>query len=523
MDYINLPVLGGSGGTSLPGIYTPLPADGWVGIANAMEEATAAGGGTVYLEPGAVYEDTTPINVPTGKYMCNVHLKGNGATLRFNGSVADNEYIFAIRGTQYGNNKAISDVTVGDTSITLTTPANALLYQEGDIIVIQGTDTSGLQDVVYGVVADIGNGISGVVDLITVVSKTLTTCVVLHAWGSEYNTECANNFNSVEDITFELENPQAASFYAVYIEGEREFLLKNIQVKDASASISNQNPIVQVVGCFNSVIENVSVFGSTRAAFEVLEAFGTQINNCYSFGVEYNGGGGAIQIRNASDNIFFKNMVLTSQRDGITCQGSNLSRRNVFRQNSIIDCLTQGISLNSTGYDCRIENNYLERIHNEGAIYIQKDNNIVTDNVMNRCKFGVYTQGGAATVIDGNTIKDSTSYAIILSISSSLDCVVSNNSINGGGGGDAAIYLSQGSNLLVDGNVITSRTGRGIQLETAVLNSLVTGNMISDVSSDGINVSDDSDYNLVSNNHMVGLTLVQGTGANNDFIGNKVA
>lgn len=170
----------------------------------------------------------------------------------------------------------------------------------------------------------------------------------------------------------------------------------------------------------------------------------------------------------------------------------------------------------------RVTNNTILNITETGVHSSSGTRNVICDNAMHLCYNGVFANGEASSVIQGNTITRC-NYGIFLDNSAYYNCIAGN-TVSGvyGGSGDYGIFLEDAINNVVSNNSIVSNNAAGIFLSYSDQNSIshntIIGNSWSTSTSTGINQSagirlDESDSNYIHGNtirkSLVGESYIQ--------------
>src|SRR5580765_5693126 len=367
-DFQNVDLSGGGGGsgTGMPNTTVLAPLGGGQDdapqITAAIEAARVAGGGIVLLSAGD-YTIKQTISPGFIDYMCDVHVRGTPETSLTiaGGLVTGSDPVFNFPGFPIGNGKAISNITVGDTSITLTNHSDASSYAAGDILLLSGTDVHSIDDVEYVIASAAGNVTSGVVTLRAPVMKTMTSVTLTTNFGYE-TSQCSYQNNSLEDLNIELTSASASdSIRAIFISYQQNFLLKNIIIRGWNqVKATVQTGTVTLQSCFRPIVDNVRVEYSKNECMELTDCYGASVRNCDLLDGLISGGGNSSSLRLSKvwDSAIERNNIYRSGTSGIGMHGSIKGRRNVVQNNTIFNCVLNGIE---AGIEMVIANNTIER------------------------------------------------------------------------------------------------------------------------------------------------------------------
>ncbi len=300
------------------------------------------------------------------------------------------------------------------------------------------------------------------------------------------NINIQNNKFLSGAIAIELQSAESC------VISDNSFQNQNDHIIRTETSLSNSG--------YHSIINN-KFFGCTNAAIE-LEAGSTNMiiqgnvfDVCRSYNIDMDDSNFALIQNNHFDGVTTQDVIRMQN----TCMYCNVSNNYSEPNDWTLSCKF-----------CKIENN----MFNIGLIDITGDNNTVNGNSFEQGKISitgnhttvnnnVFEDGDADDVIllngesctaNGNIIEDADGYGITLDGAGSHTC--NNNTINSTG--DMSIRIDA-PNCTVANNTIKDSGADGIRTALSYLNSVITGNRITNPAETGIRYIG-ADSNISNNN-----------------------
>lgn len=261
----------------------------------------------------------------------------------------------------------------------------------------------------------------------------------------------------------------------------------------------------------------------------------------------FNALGDGIDLDDSSDNLIAENICLDN--DGAGIHISFNSPRNIIRNNITSG---NGIALERSGIDildfsphCIVEGNLSDQDYRGmyigdtavitqntilnytaetfGAIHLfnlKASHSIISNNKVEGGNVGITVATASNVIIKGNTFNNQAGAAVSLYSNTGAYHQIINNNISGA---ETGISLG-GEKSLVSGNVIVDVTGKGITLSPTAHDSVIDGNFIGNAGSHGIEVFQTARC-LVSNNRVNGSgnAGIKSAGSECLVIGNVVS
>lgn len=457
--------------------------EGATGITNAFTKLTSLySGGIIQLTAG-VFDVSNGIEI-TGQPINDIVIQGLGdlTILRHTGAANTNPTL-SILGNTITASEPVDNISVDDTSITITTIANAANYLVGDTIILSGTDsdTGREEEEIHEVAVDGVPG-TGVVEITRQISRNMTSVSARHF-------RDLNNL-IIKDIAVER---SAASGIGpgLNILNANNICIENIKVSPQDPNGTTLGAGILIDASTKGQIKNCRINEATTEGIEYTHCFDSKVINCYTEDTSTTAvDNAAIKIHSGSHNIEINNNTI-----------KNSGQKGIYIHNEL--------SGNPVGQcsDIKVWNNYIEEAETEGIDAGENRECNIKGNTMIQC-LGILGTGLTNSLIIDNIIDPRSatgSHGIELNDSGttpSTDCILSNNII---------------INAAVD----------GIRLE-GVSDCLISSNRITGSSGDGIGLEDATntcDQNMINNNHLRGNTGSaiddNSTGVNNDVLDNK--
>jgi nitrous oxidase accessory protein NosD len=482
-------------------VWTVLPtgvaATDTAAIQEALDDIVAAGGGGILQLMAGDYVINAEITYSS--HVNDVVIRGVGPQTRIHHNGSFDGHIFNLNSIGIlAGNLAINNATKGDTTITMTTHANAAGIQVGDLISIQGTATiDGFLDVESHYVSIAGNASTGVIGLDTPILRTMTSVITFAT------TQVRGNSGwYVGDMSLILDSASATHSKGILMGNFQNSIINNIECVEGWNLMPGTTNTDAAIILFDSIYCTISNCKVKDAAINGL-VLGSPLscrilNNTFINNAPVNNSAFAhFRSINCSDLLIEGNYFEGSLSSNvIQASGSNPNRRNKIVNNTIRGSRNHGIDLSNAGRDTLIEGNVIQGIL-DTAIYVTSTSNVIRGNKLIDCTFPIYCQTGALdTLIANNYIQNRTNQGVYLG--SGCDrCVVSGNVFKDGGS-SAAVIIGVSDNNLITGNFASGASGKGVDLNSG------------------------SDNNLVTGNHFIGTSGITDSGTNNDVTNNKL-
>lgn len=466
------------------------PDEGGDAIAQAMSDMRVNGGGIVQLLPGT-YNVTQPFHVAQinlGFGMKNVTLQGVGdaTILSYTGTSGS---IILLNGQASGQPaQSITDTTAGDTSVFLTTPAQASFFSVGTIVFITGTDPNepaapnfSVQEQ-WNVVKTAGNVSSGEIELEFPIAFDISSATVTRTSGALNN--------KVKDLKIIDGGATGGgdTILALQITQNIGSLIENVTV-ECSANIGAG---IAMNSNLSSTIRNCKVFNSRGDSINSTGSHST-VEDCFIYNAAIGtiaDRAGITAVAAGTNQSIVNNVIEKSGRDGIMVReaSNGHGRRMVINGNIIKDCTRNSMRLYKL-VDSVISNNIIDGFASSDfaglRVNVIKRSSIM-GNIIRNGDYGIYASGALGCTIVGNIIENMTDIAINVTFGFSQG---ENNVIQGnvmrniGGVNTGAIYVGGSNYNSITGNVIDSVThavGSGIRLYN-VDHSTIAGNVIQNI------------------------------------------
>jgi parallel beta-helix repeat protein len=339
-------------------------------------------------------------------------------------------------------------------------------------------------------------------------------------------------------------------------------------------SVSDQ--FLTMTGCDDSVISGNTQIAGNDTAIELISSDNNHIiNNNISTSTTY----GAIEITGTSEGNIISENIIENRSYGILFSNSTAGNKyyNKIQNNVFNDMNGTIITLTSECFNTEINSNKFIGSNvaaaEHGISATSDDNTVIQNNQFTEFASGlssalIVCTGSSVLKIHNNTLIDNSASNIRLTgcsntqvtsnyITSGTNGIyiengtyhqISNNHIlsvanegilctNTGGAGDDSIITGNiiynassdgiglsGNNITITGNGITHCSGYGVRIYTSGNYCTVTGNTITDNGNAGIYVGD-GDYNTVTGNSLYNNTTyeiwVRGSGLRNTITGNN--
>jgi parallel beta-helix repeat protein len=195
------------------------------------------------------------------------------------------------------------------------------------------------------------------------------------------------------------------------------FLVENNKAHD-----NGTHGIIFSKRCINNLIRNNISYNNGLHGIMLHEKSN---HNILSNNIIYGNKADGIALWHSSNNLIQNNSI-TENKSGV--RANRESNQNLITTNRILNNKRYGVYL----YDGAIQNAvYNNILRNDSlAVYINTGENIITKNVIDANKTGIYLRGKAAkNVIDANDIRYSSSYGIFSNSNTSLRNTVGNNNL----------------------------------------------------------------------------------------------
>jgi parallel beta-helix repeat protein len=484
------------------------PSDGGAGIQAALDQVKAAGGGIVQLLEG-VYDATARIICTD---LNNITLQGVGpkTEIRFDTTVPFAPgYGLSIQPGTGVSNKGVDPITAGDTTVVMSNPLDAGPIKEGFTIYFRGDDPEGHEEFEAHEVASDGNDITGEVELVSPIRRSMTNTVI---W---------LGFRNQSGLT-----------------------IRNLKFQHAAGA--NAISLLVITGFKNSLIENVIFedvpYGSQRGLI-LDRAWNSVVRNCRFSRTDGSNMSGGNWDKVLVENCVFEDagnyhLHLPSNLANVTIRGNTVRGRGTHggmdfcngyacRRLTIDNNIVQGTNgraiFISGGVDRHasevvVSNNYITGHIGDSPFYLSGiRNTAVTNNIVKDCGNGtaIFVVGAEKTTILSNVVEDCNGYGILV-FSNSVDTIISKNRIRNVNG--RGIQLSEMTGCIISDNYVTGATQWGIYVNDTH-NCTITGNVCLNNTLEGIELQTDCTNNVVSFNNCNGDGIEEGTGPN-VFIGN---
>lgn len=208
-------------------------------------------------------------------------------------------------------------------------------------------------------------------------------------------------------------------------------------------------------------------------------------------------------------NNEFVNNQFTNSNTGIGFWQNN--RFNSITNNIFKNCSDYSIWLQKS-YDNTISNNYITNPAPwyDTAIYmIESCDNLIENNIIHNNTNGIYFMTKSArNTIRNNIFTNQTTNSIDIRAGCDNNDIINNTFVNNSG---SAIVFTQASGSLISSNRITNNTGNGMYFITKCDANTISNNNISFCTMNGIQITDQSMSNQISNNKIfnvsIGITL----------------